>query len=419
MRVHLCILSQQVLQNILPLRCIKADRVCLVASEEMSRTGKGKAFARLLLDLDIIKSEENIIHLPVMPSSNYQEMRDWAQKQIQVLHRDMPEATFYLNSTGGTKLMSLAMIEACLGALKDKVEVIYCDTFNDQLETIFPKYHLFKLPPNLLSAEDILKAHSIKIKSAESESTEWQDKVNKRASLTRYLGQHLGPKVIKFIEAMNEELSSTSKKSIKGSESAYMITLDATLNPLRDHLLKLMAHLKLITLNGELQRDKPVKVTIRSSEVRRYLQGVWLEEYLWLCFKEAEIDDVHSGVKISSLHDDKEFKDNELDLIACYRNNLVIVECKTAVLNQQKLNASLDKLTSVVVRSGGLLAERWFATARWINEQASDIKNEPAEKIRLLAQDQRVILIEPRHLTDLVERIKEWKRSAVFPKDFH
>lgn len=166
----------------------------------------------------------------------------------------------------------------------------------------------------------------------------------------------------------------------------------------------------------DLQPHKPAVFTINSLEKARYLHGIWLEEYLWLCFADAGISDVLSGANIASLLGDKEFKDNELDLIASYRNNLVLVECKTANYTDERhqttLNLAFDKLSSISNRSGGLLAERWFAAARWPNERDSAEQKELADKFRLQAQEQRVVLIEPRYFGDLTDRLRKWKKNV-------
>ena len=123
--------------------------------------------------------------------------------------------------------------------------------------------------------------------------------------------------------------------------------------------------------------------------------------------------------RISSLENNQSFKDNELDLIACNRNKLVMVECKTAnISRQQVLNQALDKLSALSRKSGGLLAERWFATARWpLENDTDDEGNNLVEKFRAQARADNVVLIEPRHLANLTDRLKRWKKTSRFPLD--
>ncbi|MDO5667636.1 MAG: DUF1887 family CARF protein [Alcaligenaceae bacterium] len=418
MRVHLCILSQQVLQNILPLCRLEADYVYLAASEEMIKQSKDKQFRQLLVDLGIVDDFDKVRVLDSMPSYKFEQMRKWALQQMQFVFENVPKARIVLNATGGTKLMSLALIDVCRELEGEhQVDIIYCDTINDQLENIYPVVYTETLASDLLKTKDIIKAHSIRINRAASAHPEWQKDVETRRELSFHLGQHMGSKLGSFIATLNKSLANEFADKLEETHFPLTISLGSGVSKDWNYVLRLMDHLELIKLKADLQGHKPAVFSISSLEAARYLHGGWLEEYLWLCFKEAGISDVQSCVQITSLHDNVGFKDNELDLIASNRNNLVIVECKTANMShQQVLNRALDKLSALSSRSGGLLAERWFATARWPQDDETDeAGNNLAEKFRLQAKDQNVVLIEPRHLNNLVERLKVWKKTSRFP----
>lgn len=415
--IYLCVLSHQVLQNVLPLTKIEPSIICLAASEQMFEENRVDAFQRWVVDLGYAKSVNDILVLPIIPSSNYQSIREWADEQIQLIHTNAPEAKIILNATGGTKLMSFALLEAVQKAeLGGKVEVIYCDTLNEQIETIYPVPYMSPLPNNALNTDSILKAHNIQIAGAESDGPEWKKKVKEREALTLHLGQNMGQSLGAFIGTLNRELSHNLKENIEETRFPVKIALGSRLSPDWLKVLQMMVDLELIRLAEPLQASRPAHFYIDSLAAARYLHGIWLEEYLWLCFLEAGIDDLYSGLKINSLHAGESIKDNELDLVAAHKNNLVIVECKTAnISRQQVLNQALDKLSDLGRRSGGTLAQRWFTMARWPLESNSLEDKELAEKFRLQAKTRDVVLIEPRHLVDLTRRLKEWKKTARFP----
>ncbi|WP_432785084.1 hypothetical protein AAEX37_02014 [Oligella sp. MSHR50489EDL] len=420
MNVYICILSDQVLQNVLPLYRMAVDVACLIASEQMVSKGKDEQFSKLLSDLGLVEPE-NIVVLSEMPSSDYGDMCKWAKDQIHKIHHGLPEAKIYLNATGGTKLMSLAFVEACREkVLENKVEVIYCDTNNEKIEIIYPDFYTEPLAENLLSSEDILKAHSIRVKSALSDKSDWQKEVQERAELTRHLGQNMYEKLGSFIGSLNKELAKSLAQPIEKTQFPIEISLGKCIGSDWKEVLALMHKHKVIILDDELQTDTPAVFRIDDLEKARYLHGIWLEEYLWLCFNQAGISDVQSGMEIVSTHDDTEFKDNELDLVASYKNNLVIVECKTAYFfkdskQQQAFDTALNKLSAISARSGGQLVKSWFATARWPIEKKNVEEKEKAERFRAHARSQGVVLIEPKYLRDLVDRLKEWKKTSRFP----
>lgn len=411
-RVYFCILSDQTLQNVLPLNSYPANLICLMASDKMVAEKKHIKFTQLLLDLDYIKETSQVVTF-TMPSHDFAKISEWATEQINEIYQSIPKARIIFNATGGTKLMSLALVQAFQKPeLAENIEIIYCDTTNDTLEIIYPIAYQTPLQPDILNAEDILKAHNIRINSALSDRESWQEQVQQRAELSQYLGQNMHDKLGSFIGALNGEIArKLNGREIEGLVLPLTLELGSKVSANWRYVLELMADLKLITFSQPLNQSSSARFDVHNHDVIRYLHGVWLEEYLWLCFNEAKVSDVASGVEISSLHEGQEVKDNELDIIAAHRNNLIIVECKTAnIARQQMMNLALDKLADLSRRGGGLFAERWFAMARWpFNEP------EIAERFRHQAKERNVVLIEPEHLADLTNRLKIWKKTSKFP----
>lgn len=415
-KAHICILSHQTLQNVLPLNSHGADYVFVAVSKEMHEQNRHTTFAQVLVDLNLVKSADRVVTLEPIPSTDFAKMRQWADQQIALIRSITPQGRITLNATGGTKLMSLALIESLKQPSVGDIEIIYCDTFNDTLETIYPMVYQASLQPDILTAEDILKAHGIKQTGAQSDHKAWRDAVQQRAALTMHLGTNMSGPLAVFVSSLNAELArKIGGENLANTHLPLQLTLGTGVSSDWNYVLTLMSELGLISLQEPLAEHKPARFAVNTLEAVRYLHGVWLEEYLWLCFEQAKISDIASGAEISSLHQDQAFKDNELDLVAGHRNNLVIVECKTAnISRQQVLNQALDKLDGISRRSGGLLAERWFATARWPNEKNAE-EREQAERFRLQAKERGVVLIEPKHLANLIDRLKEWKKTARFP----
>lgn len=423
-KVHICILSNQILQNLLPLGTEKIDLLLLAATKEMLNDDNVTHMERVLTNMAWIGNDTNSMDdtfiprikslkvLEVMPSSNLAEISAWAERQIALLLQEAPNAQITLNATGGTKIMSFGLIRALeQPQLKDRVKIIYCDTKNATLETIYPEIEQTPLVPNMLSSENILQAHDICIKEIVSNQDDWQEKVRSRKNLTDYLGKNMHKTLSELVRVLNREITKESKNTKDSKNKELTITFKNRPQGQWKHALNLMVQHNLIKLYPNPLDKERHFATISTVDATNYLRGAWLEEYLWLCFQSLEINDVHSSVKISNMHNDESFKDNELDLIAAHHNKLLIVECKTANINQTQINDVLDKLSGISDRSGGLLTEKWLVTARWTD---NDIQ---AAKYRLQAKQSGTILIEPQHLRNLAHRLRQWKKNGEFPLD--
>ncbi|MFT0213943.1 DUF1887 family CARF protein [Pseudomonas sp. F1_0610] len=408
---HICILSGQTLQNILPLHSHIADYIFLAISEE--KQDSAASFIRILVDLGLVANEEKIIILETIPSTDFQQMKDWAVQQLKMIRKILPHGQLTLNATGGNKLMSIALIQACEQPEFAPVEVIYCDTAQQKLETIYPEVFTQPLQDNILTAENILKANGLQVNSALSDQKKWRDTVLNRKDITCLLGQNMAGNLGSFIQTLNYKLSTALEgRKLENAPLPISISFNITSQAWLDALQQLQ-NSGLISCQNSLQLQRPVTFTINTLENFRYLHGIWLEEYLWLCLDDAGINDIACSVAISNLHEDIAFKHNELDIVIGSRNRLVVVECKTAnISRQQVMNLALDKLDGLGRRGGGLLAQRWFVMARWPHK---DEDNDLAERFRQQAKDREVVLIEPKHLSNLTQRLKEWKKTGSFP----
>lgn len=230
------------------------------------------------------------------------------------------------------------------------------------------------------------------------------------AELTEHLGKHMHDTLGSFISSLNGALGyAINKRKLEHIQFPLNVTLHKPIGFSWKYVLGLMGKFNLIKPTEPLNLHKPASFMVPTLEALRYLHGVWLEEYVWMCFLQGtNIKDLHCSAKISSIdQNDKSFKDNELDVVVGHRNKLIVVECKTVSPTQDVMNEPLDKLKSISDRSGGLLAESWFVMARWPHDNP-----EQEERFRLQAKERGVILIEPRHLANLTERLEAWSKDG-------
>ena len=108
--IHVCLLSEQLLPNLIPVLMERPARVYLVATDAMKNSGQDKRMRRMLRREDI----ETFVRSGA-PSTGIEAIRRFAAKLAYQLPKEMPEdpvgGTIVLNATGGTKLLSMGFVE--------------------------------------------------------------------------------------------------------------------------------------------------------------------------------------------------------------------------------------------------------------------------------------------------------------------
>lgn len=402
-QLHLCILSGQSLPNLLPLCLYRPSRIVLAVSADMQPNVA--PFIETLLRIGLIERPQDVIILPQMPDSDYSQMLAWSRQQLGLVRQCLPDHQIVLNATGGTKLMSQALAVACQELSS---HVLYCDTGHDRIEWLSPQPRLESLPNGLLDSAAILKANGIERDTALSDNAEWREQIIARGELTRWLAAEVAGSLGSFIPALNHALHELKPESLPVTTEFKKPT---THSAWRGALRKLESA-GLLQLAEPLTPTAPPKVQIDSAPALQYLRGGWLEEYLWLCMQDAGLLDVHCSLQIhADLGSAEESRLNELDVVVGHRNRVLVVECKTAdLLKSGAYNQMLDKLDSLGKRTGGLLTQCWLVAARWPHHSEAQ-----QNRLRLLARNRNIVLVEPRHLADLPQRIQNWKSSLKLP----
>ena len=208
---------------------------------------------------------------------------------------DFPDGQYFLNITGGTKLMILVFQEF----FKNLGARIYYVTGRDcEYVKVFPALgeRRFKLQASL-SLEEYLTAYGFEIKAGKLMGTEEQ--ANR---ILEYFLKH----------------------------------------PLSDHLSELELirdnRGKNLSLDGKQELSdfidrigfEPVTTGKLSKVETKYLSGEWFEEFVYFKIKkELGLTDSEIGTGYQLK---KQGSPNELDILFIYRHQLYIVECKTSVV---------------------------------------------------------------------------------------
>jgi len=310
--IHVCLVSDQTIPNILGIYYFKPDIVIFVTTKEMEKKGKTKAIIDTLkmLKLDYEKRHKRI---------------EVIEDSIIDCHRKIDEAImefhdpeFSVNLTNGTKIMSIATYDF----FKDYgSKMIYIPINKNEFITPFPKkVHSRSETLDLrLSVNQYLSAYGLKVSNVAK-----LERYDREALERRDLSSWIAVNYIK-IKNILVVLGGILREH-RDVKKDYL--LQADFNGATSSEKELMDRM------GMRYSGNTISKLMNRSEIR-YITGGWLEEF---CYCELHrylnkgIDDIQIGLKLKS-HKGTE---NEFDVMFTVDNALYFVECKT--LEQQNID---------------------------------------------------------------------------------
>lgn len=386
MNIHVCLVSDQILANLIPALMERPHRVVIVASREMKQRGLdrrlGTALAAHGIESDIVDEA---------PDVSLAEIRRYAGALLEALREGMPDVNVTLNATGGTKLMMLGFVDAFRAS---SARLIYADTAHRRIEDIGRGGEVPM--QNVLDVPGYLAAQGMRFDRADSDAADRLARIDQRATLTRFIGEHVvrlqaGIKILNGIVAKAIQPDPTRREDILANPDFDMV------NGAWGDFAKLLERcdeLGLVEWHKEARRGR-----FADLDAARYLSGIWLEEYAWLCARECRPFDVRMGVHRGGDDGDQEL--NEFDLLAVHCNQLLFIECKTANFTRQlgQANQVAYKLDSLGRQARGLFGQTWLLSAI-----------EPPPELLERTGDMRITVLGPNDLPGLAARIADWMR---------
>lgn len=382
MDIHVCLVSDQTLANLIPVLMERPERIVLVTTAEMKRRKRNVHLQAIFAAHGLeAESVENA------PDVSLVSIRRYAEDLVRKLRQAHTQAAITLNATGGTKLMMLGFIEAFQSA---GARIIYTDTAHRRIEEI--NRDTATPMQNVLDVPAYLAAQHMKFDRAASDVPNVCAAVERRASLTRFIGER-APRLQAGIKILNGIVahalgrnSSTQKDEL--ADPQFRLRNGAWSDFAK--LLQLADELGLIEW-----QDGAAEGRIADLESARYLGGGWLEEYAYLCIRDCRPFDIRMGVH--RVDEDTEL--NEFDVLVTHFNQLLFVECKTVnYLNQiSQANQIAYKVDSLGRHARGLFGETWLLSAI----------SPPAELIGR-ARDAGIRVIGPEDISRLGKLAKKW-----------
>lgn len=381
MKIHICLISDQLLANFLPIKLERPDKVFIISTQYTEKRGLSERFEKLLALLNIPVQRAKSL----APDDNFSQLHEYfisVYDEITALNAD----NITLNLTGGTKLMSLAAYEM-LNA--DCQRVIYTNTQAGKIDELRTKT---STPlPNLLTVEEYLISYGVSPKNYNNQSSDWIGLVKSRRSLSKQLADFFS-KDKRFLSTLNYKVQQAVSK--KRNSTYIELTRPKQsfdrLIPAQINLLKQCQTFKLIDCSENNS------INFCSAEAAQYLGGFWLEEYAYLIATDVGFDEIRCGQAIQW---DKVTR-NELDMVIVHNNRLLIMECKTRRYDKdrRKDNDSIYKLDSVAEDLRGLYGSKWLLSVDDIDERTK--KRAKSQGVKVIAGEQ---------ITKLKKHLLRWK----------
>ncbi len=302
MHIHVCLVSEQPIPNILSILHHKPDGVFLISTEEME---KRRMVENIVETLSLKNFDTSRVFEPVIVKED--SITDCKMK-IEERLRDFEDATFSVNITGGTKVMAISAFEV----LKDYAATVgYIPRGKNDYIIVFPKKKIntSEKIDIRLSVTEYLTAYGLKVENVQKLS-EKRNTALARKELTSFIMKNYS-ELIPLLEKISQQLRE-HRHNKKGYN--YEITPN---NPFERRMLEL----------AQFEEKGSAFIKHLSREEIEYLTGGWLEEY---CFNELMplegllIDDMVIGITIS-----KGTIRNEFDVMFTSENALFTIECKS------------------------------------------------------------------------------------------
>lgn len=389
MNIHICLISDQLLANFLPVKRDKPDKVFVVNTQYTEKKGLPQRFALLLQGLGI----EMITANNLAPDDDFSQLHEYfLELSTEILALSAKNIT--LNLTGGTKLMALAAYEM----LKDECQqVIYTNTQAGKIDQLHARA---ATPlPSLLTVEEYLTSYGVSIKSYNNQDDDWLAKVNQRKTLTKQLADYFSDsKNEKFLGTLNYKMNNAveTKNTATGGKQEFLSQPKQSFEKIFPNQIAL---LKQIAAAGLIDYDNHKTITLKDIDAAHYLGGFWLEEYVYHIAQDAKVDEVRCGQAIQW----NKVTRNELDMVIVHNNRLLIMECKTAKFGEpQKDDQIIYKLDSIADDLRGLYGKSWLISVRHIADEPTISR----------AKSQGIEIISGSEIKNLRNKIITWMQST-------
>ncbi len=365
MRAHICLVSEQVLPNVIPVLSEKVDHVILLFSPEMER--RRDLLQRFFKERGYMVSEYKI------DAYDFNKTLTICEEMLEA----NSDTELTLNVTGGTKIAALAAWQQCWFSAR-QVRIIYVDTENLLLHQLGDSVTSEPLPANLLSVKDHLLCLGKKMLKGDAPQGE-KSRRPATTELAAFLVHNL-----ELQRRLNAVIADYREKEKKRKAPPYLIVEPRQFNAKGKELCRI-----LVQTGVGIERPDG-GISLNSREARFYVGGGWLEEYVYGCIADMRISGLDLRMNVEFTWQEageavkKNVTKNELDVVFTWHNRLHVISCKTSAIDQSggavKGKDVLYELDSLYDKVGGIYARAILVSAHPLNktsrQRAEELKIE-------------------------------------------
>ncbi|MBR5704925.1 MAG: DUF1887 family protein, partial [Deltaproteobacteria bacterium] len=365
MRTHVCLVSQQLIPNVLPALIERPDTIVLLTSQPME--GQAELLKNFLQPRGF-----SCQSIPIGDGYDFTQTQKACDDAIDCYGKEDGEVV--LNVTGGTKIAALAAYQQFYFASR---RILYMDTDHDRILELGDHPKNTPLTENLLDVKGYLACYGKNIRHETTARRGEREARRDRETTSRICELFIGNPDL--LQSMNRQISQEWEKKRK-----YPLFVNTGGRKEGTHLLELLAG------TGIAEASSSERLCIKTEENHFYLNGGWLEEYVYNTVTGMKNDgldcDCHLNVNIewdSPLAPGKRTA-NELDVLFTFRNRLHLISCKTSILDKEsgKGMGALYELDSLKDNAGGIFARPMLVSAHPLRE--ADIRRAKELKITVI-----------------------------------
>ena len=345
MNTHVCLVSDQLVPNVLPALKERPDRVVLLVSDD--KREQGKILEKIFRDRGMKTLVEKI------PPYDMEAALEVCGRVVEQCGAD---GELTLNVTGGTKPAALAAYQQFFFASR---RIIYMDTTNDRILELGDHPGRIPLTENLLKVGECLACHGKRIAPPRAERRDAETAWKERRDTER---------LCRLLLRKPEMLRALNAEAAKFDKTQPPFVLDWAASPELDDELA-----GLLESAGLAARERDGSMRVASEANRAYLNGGWLEEYVYNSIRGMALPglDCRLNVHIEWRDPDAGTRPkttNEHDVLFTHKNRLHMVSCKTSGLDRSselfpKGKEAVYELDSLGRSMGGAFAQAMLVSA--------------------------------------------------------
>lgn len=352
--LHIVIATGQNQANLIPALQCKANEVWILETPAMKNARSAAHLA------DALKSQGIKVERIDFDDGDVTALH----RQAEAIARRVNRRPVTINISGGTKLMTLALVQTLAQDLDTTpggvlTHIVYCDSRHSRLEWIAPVPRVEAMEA-VLRINDILLVQGFRQLSGTggADTAEWQRNAQDRADLTRWIGDR-AQNVGRFLGTLNALAQKALPTGSRRFEPRQHLDYPPSRAPAE--LLQKAREASLISWC-----DGGTEVVFRSDSAAVYLGGGWVEEYAGLKLSGIKPNGGWSPrLKIEQVDTRSQ---NELDGVVVHNNRMMLIECKAARPGQDATDW-IYKLAQLARAVGGLMAQPMLLSARELSDE--------------------------------------------------